>query len=773
MKKIFTRHTGIVLILLFIALNALSAGIKVSVDKIDDAALAPVGLFAVTIGYLLGCTGMSARRAWVILILSGLLVILIETARLDEIIAEIINYIPRFDLELIQSLLKREPPDTSFLQAQFVEIAARTSAFFKYLLSGNPANPIVRETIWEIPILLLGAWAGWQTGRRDDVITALLPTLALHGFILNYTGRDAFSLQVSIFAFIALLGIHPKRGLVRQKNRETNAAQSEILLTVLLLSFALGFAAGWTPVISVREIARQIKENDNLDKMLGLEAKPVKTSWNFPSGLPREHLIDLSPSLSQAVVFTVKTGELPSSDTGVVRESVPHHYWRWLTYDLYNGQGWTSSPTENIPYKTNQAILPMTGERYKIIHQQVEKASAQDNRLYWTGSLARVSQSININWRVSPASLPSGANPILSVDLLGALTKSQKYEADSLVPVVSANQLRDSSQIYPEEIRARYLTLPESVPQRVLDLASKLTADATNPYDKAKAIETYLRTYPYSLDVSAPPAGRDVADYFLFDLKTGYCDYYATSMVVLARAVGLPSRLVIGYSSGIYNPLTAEYVVRELNAHSWVEVYFSGIGWVEFEPTANQPVITLPEKLPQEVGTSIASPTTSRLEVNAEARLGYSIRQDLYLLAVLLVFVIALAGLWFLRAQGLLRAHETIGSIYLYVYRHGKRIYRNAPRHETPSVFASNLQEKIDITHRWLVSAPDEINLLTRLYLQEIYSPRPVSKDERAHAVKVWRKLFWRLFYARVILAFRGLSPRKNPDHSRTSSHAD
>jgi hypothetical protein len=163
-------------------------------------------------------------------------------------------------------------------------------------------------------------------------------------------------------------------------------------------------------------------------------------------------------------------------------------------------------------------------------------------------------------------------------------------------------------------------------------------------------------------------------------------------------------------------------------------------------------VITLPEKLPQEVGTSIASPTTSGLEVNAEARLGYSFKKDLPLFSALLIFIVALAGVWFLRVQGLLRAHETIGSIYRYVYRHGKKIYKNAPLHETPSIFADNLQDRLRIGYRWLSPAPDEIKLLTRLYLQETYSTHPVTKDERIHAVKVWRKLFWRLLYSRIII---------------------
>ncbi|CAG0964241.1 Protein-glutamine gamma-glutamyltransferase [Anaerolineales bacterium] len=748
MKKIFT------LVLLTIALSALVAGVKASVDGIEDAQLVPVAIFAVVVGYLLGGRNTSARRAWSFLILGGLLVIFIKASRIDEVFWETIRGIPQFQLQSIQSLLKPEAPDLSFLREQFAEVISRASTFFDRLLSGNLKNSTVRETIWDIPILLLASWAGWWTGRRGDVTTALLPSLALHGFILNYTGASTFSLQVAVFAFLCLLGVQKMWKFIPQQDRRMEEAQRDTLLAVVTISFALGLVAGLTPVISVRDIARKINENDKLKTALGLEAKPVRTSWSAPSGLPLEHLIDPQRIPSETIVFTVKTGELLPSDKRITDEDAPRHYWRLLTYDLYNSQGWSSTPTENLSYKAKQVVFPRfaSGERYKVIHQQVTKTSKQDDRLYWTGSLMRASQPIDVNWRTSPESLPKGVTPILSADMLGALTKRQSYEVDSLVPIVSANQLRNSSQTYPEQISKRYLTLPDTVSQRVLDLASQLAADATNPYDKAKAIETYLRIYPYSLDVSAPPAGRDVADYFLFDLRIGYCDYYATSMVVLARTVGLPSRLVIGYSSGIYNPFTAEYIVRELNAHSWVEVYFSGIGWVEFEPTASLPPITLPEKLPEEINAPIASPTTSGLEVSAEARLGYSIRQDLYLLAVLLIFVVALAGLWVLRAQGLLRAHETIGSIYRYVYHHGKKIYRNAPQYETPSVFAAQLQAKIEVGRNWLTPAPDEIELLTRLYLQETYSPHPVSKDERAHAVKVWRKLFWRLWYARIVI---------------------
>jgi hypothetical protein len=287
----------------------------------------------------------------------------------------------------------------------------------------------------------------------------------------------------------------------------------------------------------------------------------------------------------------------------------------------------------------------------------------------------------------------------------------------------------------------------------VRNLADELTANIQNPYDKAKAIEAHLRAYPYSLDVTPPPPNQDVADYFLFDLKTGYCDYYATSMIVLARAAGLPARLVIGYSSGIYNPTKAEYVIREANAHSWVEVYFAGIGWVEFEPTANQQPVIMPEDLPEKGITSI-KPFSIRdeLGVSASAKQGISLKRNLPLLATPLTGIILLAGFWFLRAQGLLRTHGSIGSIYEYVYFHGKKIYKNAPLNETPSIFADKLQSKLQTGYRWLSPAPDEIRLLTKFYLQETYSAHPITKDERIHAVKIWRKLFWRLLYARIVI---------------------
>ncbi|HAY85794.1 MAG TPA: transglutaminase, partial [Chloroflexi bacterium] len=103
--------------------------------------------------------------------------------------------------------------------------------------------------------------------------------------------------------------------------------------------------------------------------------------------------------------------------------------------------------------------------------------------------------------------------------------------------------MRNTSQEYPDWIANKYLQVPDSVPARVYDLALSLTATQPTPYDRAVAIERYLRQFEYSLEIEDPPEYRDIVDYFLFEQQKGYCDYFASSMVVLARAAGLPARL--------------------------------------------------------------------------------------------------------------------------------------------------------------------------------------------------------------------------------------
>ncbi len=164
----------------------------------------------------------------------------------------------------------------------------------------------------------------------------------------------------------------------------------------------------------------------------------------------------------------------------------------------------------------------------------------------------------------------------------------QSYDVASDTARPLPDALRPSPADYPVNIRQIYLQLPEVDP-RVTELAQQVTAGFDNPYDKAAALERYLRTqFGYTLDLPTEPEEDPIAE-FLFVRRKGHCEYFAAAMAVMLRTQGIPSRLVNGFLTGEYNDVGENYIVRASDAHTWVEVYFPGVGWVEFDPTPPDP----------------------------------------------------------------------------------------------------------------------------------------------------------------------------------------
>ncbi|GJM72342.1 hypothetical protein HMSSN036_45580 [Paenibacillus macerans] len=140
------------------------------------------------------------------------------------------------------------------------------------------------------------------------------------------------------------------------------------------------------------------------------------------------------------------------------------------------------------------------------------------------------------------------------------------------------------------------MQLPDSLPQRVKDLAREITAEGSTPYEKMELLQAYLRQnfeYTNKPDLSRRESG-DFVDSFLFEIKQGYCDYYSTAMVIMARSLGVPARWVKGYAPGtqpseemmMRSPgISGNYTVSNADAHSWAELYFGDYGWIPFEAT--------------------------------------------------------------------------------------------------------------------------------------------------------------------------------------------
>ncbi len=265
---------------------------------------------------------------------------------------------------------------------------------------------------------------------------------------------------------------------------------------------------------------------------------------------------------------------------------------RAQSYDQYTSNGWKVNVDGNLPLPpgatTDVPQANAAGARQQVtVNVKVEGGN--------NGVLFSLGQPVQSN---APSEARIGANPrdVTSLQPQGHLKNGDSYAVTGSVNIASIDQLRAAGTQYPAWVRQRYLGLPANLPDRVRTKAEQVTAGAATPYDEATAIERYLRTFPIDYSVPAAPPGQDSVDYFLFDARRGYFDYHASAMAVMLRTLGIPARVATGYAidPAARKGTTDTYRLTEQNAFTWPEVYFPGIGWVEFSPTPSQPLINRP-----------------------------------------------------------------------------------------------------------------------------------------------------------------------------------
>ncbi|MGO9083986.1 MAG: DUF3488 and DUF4129 domain-containing transglutaminase family protein [Candidatus Sulfotelmatobacter sp.] len=263
-------------------------------------------------------------------------------------------------------------------------------------------------------------------------------------------------------------------------------------------------------------------------------------------------------------------------------------HWRGVALSDFDGHTW-SKPREQfllprwadksfaVPRLENVALKSLVTPnrvREQVIHYRVLMEPIGTNVFF----LAPWGRSVNGGYRMLGA---DSEGAVYNFDTLRAISR---YEAESDIATPSAAELRAAGRNYPKAIAATYLTLP-AVDPRVRRLAAQIAASGHNDFDKAAAIENYLRTrFGYTLQLPRR-APKDPIANFLFERKQGHCEYFASSMAVMLRTLGIPSRVVNGFRSDEFNDLTGNYVIRARDAHAWVEAYFPGYGWHTFDPT--------------------------------------------------------------------------------------------------------------------------------------------------------------------------------------------
>jgi hypothetical protein len=173
----------------------------------------------------------------------------------------------------------------------------------------------------------------------------------------------------------------------------------------------------------------------------------------------------------------------------------------------------------------------------------------------------------------------------------GGLGQDAVYTVTSRSVLPTAETLRAADEREVPDAVADAYARPPVASERVEALAASITAGAPTTFDKIRAIERWLGANTrYSLDAPLSPRGADVVDHFLFESRLGWCEQVSSSLVVLARSVGIPARLATGFVPGERDELSGRFVVRERDAHAWAEIYFAGVGWQGFDPTASVPL---------------------------------------------------------------------------------------------------------------------------------------------------------------------------------------
>lgn len=411
------------------------------------------------------------------------------------------------------------------------------------------------------------------------------------------------------------------------------------------------------------------------------------------------------------------------------------------------------------------------GEVPAAIAEAAREAIAEERR-----SLEQ--RFLSTSWDVGPEGMAttlhvSGQIPVY--DDVEAVFAEQELGAGAVYQVTGAvsratpGQLREAGAAYPGYVRDRYLQLPTTVTDETRTLAAELAAGTDNPFDTAVAIQDYLRgAIEYDEGIAAPPSGRDVVDYVLFESERGYCEYYASAMVVMLRMLDIPARMAVGYAPAREVDPQGGFVYRERNAHAWVEAFFPDYGWIPFEPTRSQPPLVYgagedatgpaptptPEPAPTPTAVAAQPPAAqptptppampvvpeepSTLDRVPEPLAWASALTGLALVAGVIAFVMA----WRWGLRGLSPA----GSLYARALKAGRWLGVRPEPTTTPAEYA-------ELLGRSIPAAREPARAVANLYVAERFGARAPSPATSDAGQNGWRRL--RGVFARSLLRRR------------------
>lgn len=568
-------ETWVTFSLVMIAFTAVAASIE-QADWVNEMpSLFAASLVGVVSGFVLAHVRGSGALLALGALAIGVVVTLFETLQ---------------TMELSDPLLGTGP------RVRWDELWARLDAWGAALVSGDistdpmPFVLVVVFSSWAVSFL-----AAWSIFRWRNAWIAVIPG----GFVLltniSYLpGQPSLALVVYLFAAVLLVTrVRTLDAEVNWSHERTMRPQFlslEVLnvatwlgLALILAAWLMPTANNWGPVADAWQsaLAPVTERLDRLGRLfIGIDAKRADLTHRFGDILPLQGRI----TLHEEPLFTV-----------VAPEDVP--FLRAAVYDEYTGNGWRISsgdtePLEGTSVEAASFGTPATRAQFRqpaLVEIQLASTLAE-RRLLTPGEPLATD--------IDASLLVGGA----SADVIGLVPDDRVragdvYTAVGTVSAATIETLAAAGTNYPSWVRDRYLQLPDSLPPEVAALAATVVDSSTNPYVATRRIEEFLRSnYPFDLEIADPPPLSDGVAYFLLEARRGYFDQHASAMVVMLRTVGVPARVAVGFAldSRDLDLESKAYEVSGLRAWAWPEVYFEGLGWVEFNPTPTRGLVQRP-----------------------------------------------------------------------------------------------------------------------------------------------------------------------------------
>ncbi|MBC7473366.1 MAG: DUF3488 domain-containing protein, partial [Candidatus Sericytochromatia bacterium] len=461
---------------------------------------------------------------------------------------------------------------------------------------GNPYDariPLANLLIW------LQVLHSYDLPRRRDINYSILVALILVSVTATISRDLVFGFFLVGFIISALLSMlynnlsqHNIHKLEVKKKTVFKIGLPTILVTMVGMVIAFVFMPRYqTMKIKTLPVSIKLPEMPNFNGQInskssteikqskdknGQKTTTIKRNFDKDAyyGFSSELDLNFRGQLSDEVVMKVRSSE--------------ESYWRGMAFDTYTGKTWKMTK----PYETKK-VWSTAPPMYVRMSQQINKELTRKHELIQTFYIEK--EQSNLVFASSYADELYFPSNYIMTDNYGSmrspveLAQGLTYSVVSRIPEFDLKMLTKNftnEQNNKVKVTDNYLQIPPQLSKRVMELAKDLTKKSKNNYEKVIAIKNHLqKTYPYDINIPEFPENVESIDYFLFEQKRGYCEHFASSLAVMLRTLNIPTRLVTGFITGKYNPITGYYEVKSSDAHAWVEVYFPYQGWVSFDPT--------------------------------------------------------------------------------------------------------------------------------------------------------------------------------------------